>query len=388
LSQSDGVRDRLEKLATTLSLLLLSTCLYSALTLTSVGAAEVLTSNSVRLPLLQTHVDRDVFLVGAPVAALALYAATMLVIVGLEATIQQTPPDRLWDLSILDRPHAAPSLRLLVLGWYVLVWCSGLCLLSGFVFHFFWLKRYHLSAIQALPLAVAALVARAVYVRLLCQKARRGRGILVASAVLAVALPILLLLRPLDLRNAVISRIPEDWKRAEDQALNRVVGADLSLVPSLAGANLVHAFLPLANLSRVRLEGAQLAGADLTEATLTEARLEGARFQGAILVGAKLNKAQAKNANFTRADLTEAVLDGADLQDAIFVSTKFSSTTARGANLCGATTITNIPGLCGDEFTKASVVITCCPKAHRIAQPGTAQPASGNCQSQGCPSPQ
>jgi uncharacterized protein YjbI with pentapeptide repeats len=109
----------------------------------------------------------------------------------------------------------------------------------------------------------------------------------------------------------------------------------------LKGVSLSHAFLNLADLTKVDLSNAELLAADLSGANLTEANLSnanlfrtnltGANLENAILLGAKLRSACLKNAN-----LEGANFDGVDLSLADLRGAKLDNISLNGANLSNA----------------------------------------------------
>lgn len=102
----------------------------------------------------------------------------------------------------------------------------------------------------------------------------------------------------------------------------RVWDADFS------GAQLEHAILTSAILSRANFTGAHLFDADLQGALLGDAQFNGASLQGAKLSGAYLPAAE-----FIGANVGAAVFDGADLSNANFTAAAAYRTSFRGAFL-------------------------------------------------------
>ena len=91
-----------------------------------------------------------------------------------------------------------------------------------------------------------------------------------------------------------------------------LMGANLSEA-NLGGANLSEANLQDANLSGADLQDANLSGANLQDANLSEADLRGADLRGADLRGADLRGAYLSSADLSEADLRNAYLKDADL---------------------------------------------------------------------------
>jgi hypothetical protein len=130
------------------------------------------------------------------------------------------------------------------------------------------------------------------------------------------------------------------WRR------QRSVPNGISPGANLTGLSLVEAYLPQANLARVRFSRA-----NLTQAYLAGANLEGARFGAAKLSSAHLTNSRCPRASFSRARLVGANLDGiegtsetsfqrADLRDASIrgarlLGAKFDGADIRGANFEG-----------------------------------------------------
>jgi uncharacterized protein YjbI with pentapeptide repeats len=119
----------------------------------------------------------------------------------------------------------------------------------------------------------------------------------------------------------------------------------------LRGANLREALLSKANLSEAKLRGANLTEANLTEANLSYARLMGAKLRGAnlngtdvdgahlgnaLLAGASFIHASLREADLTGADLAGADLTGADLAEANLAEADLGGADLTGANLTGA----------------------------------------------------
>ena len=120
---------------------------------------------------------------------------------------------------------------------------------------------------------------------------------------------------------------------------------------SLAGADLMAAYLIEANLREANLSGAKLEGAVLREASLRRANLYGAHLSGSDLSGAflgganlygadlsgsDLRGANLRGTNLRDADLSRALLNGADLSKAFLGGANLSEANLSGANLSGA----------------------------------------------------
>jgi uncharacterized protein YjbI with pentapeptide repeats len=117
---------------------------------------------------------------------------------------------------------------------------------------------------------------------------------------------------------------------------------------SLAGADLMAAYLIEANLREANLSGAKLEGAVLREASLRRANLYGAHLSGSDLSGAflgganlygadlsgsDLRGANLRGTNLRDADLSRALLNGADLSKAFLGGANLSEAKLEGAVL-------------------------------------------------------
>jgi hypothetical protein len=133
---------------------------------------------------------------------------------------------------------------------------------------------------------------------------------------------------------------------------------------SVAGAILIEAYLPDAELDAinlsdatcgvVNLSGAYLRGADLSRSWLGFSDLSNAQLDRAILSGTRLLYANLSGAQFGSADLSTARLNNADLSRAYLGGANMSGTRLGGADLSRATGLSQdqINEAIGDERTK------------------------------------
>lgn len=340
-------------------LLFLGFLVYWCLTIIDVSDHRIILDKTVRLPLLELELGRDLYFILTPLLAILIYTYLQLSIYQVTSLlsglkINNSSPEKVylypWMLNLSETSESGFFDFIQRFFTWLFLWAS---LPMVMLFNAFWYLRTHelfLSHIVGATAALGSLVVFCFWRR--HGKSRRKRSILKWFArwgIIALVLMIEVCLFLYFIPNAQKGNIPGKFgQNPLGRSLVRLVRIDLSHQRLVSEPSVEYHGSFLEDFKRVRLEGAILQNTVLKRADLRGAHLRGAKMQYSVLEDADLRFsdlrysnlicAKAARADFSGAQMRTIFLRDADLKGACFrranmVHARMAYADLRGAEL-------------------------------------------------------